>query len=331
MEFVFSSSILVSFLATWVITKKWILKAPDISILGSDMNKPERPMVAEMGGICVVSGFMLGILFYICLMTFYLHNQDYVLILAVICTVLMICIIGIMDDLLGWKKGLKQWQKPIFTLFAAVPMMAVNAGHSTMNLPLIGNVDLGILYPLLVVPAGIVGASNAYNMVAGYNGLEAGMGVIILSMLGYIAFVTGHSAAAILCLCMLGALLAFLRFNWYPAKIFPGDTMTYSVGAIIACVAILGDMEKAAILLFVPYGVDFFLQARGRLRKEAFAKVNEDGSLEQPFERIFHITHMAIAVLKRMRGKVYERDVVAFVYFIELFFVVLAGSCLAGK
>lgn len=323
MEGLIYLSMLVSFLATWGTTFKWIRKAPDIGLVGWDMNKPGRPKVAEMGGVPVVFGFVLGMLVYIGLMTFYFGSSDYVTILAALCTVLMTCIIGMMDDLLGWKKGLKQWQKPIFTLFAAMPIMVVNAGHSTMNLPIVGNIDWGILYPLLIVPIGIVGASNAYNMVAGYNGLEAGMGIIILSALGYVAFITDRANAMILALCMVGALVAFLYFNWYPAKVFPGDTMTYSVGALVACIAILGDMEKIAIILFIPYVVDFFLQLRSRFRAEAFARVNEDGSLDKPCKGIFHLTHLAISVLRRLKPKVREWHVVTFVYGIEAAIVVI--------
>lgn len=318
MELVILISITFSFLATCIVTRKWIDKAPEIGLLGFDMNKPGRPKVAEMGGIGVVFGFGLGMLIYIGMATFYLDKPYYVSILAVLCTVLITCIIGIIDDLLGWKKGLRQWQKPIFTLFAALPVMVVNAGHSTMNLPIVGIIDWGILYPLLIVPIGIVGASNVYNMVAGYNGLEAGMGIIILSFLSYFAFINGRQDAMILALCMVGALVAFFYFNWYPAKVFPGDTMTYSVGALVACVAILGDMEKIAVILFVPYAIDFILQLRSGFRSEAFAVVNEDSSLEKPEGGIYHLTHLALAVLKRVKGKVYERDVVLFIYGIEL-------------
>ncbi len=322
MERVIYFSVLISFLATWVLTRKWIRKAPEIGLMGWDMNKPGRPKVAEMGGICVVFGFVLGLLAYVGLMTFYFGSNNYVPILAALCTVLMTCIIGMMDDLLGWKVGLKQWQKPIFTFFAAMPIMVINAGHSTMSLPIVGSVDWGILYPLLIVPIGIVGASNSYNMVAGYNGLETGMGIIILSALAYIAFIGNRSSALILALCMVGALVLFLYFNWYPAKVFPGDTLTYSVGALAACVAILGDMEKISVVLFVPYAFDFILQARGGLKKEAFAKVNEDGSLEKPYKGIYHLTHLAIAVLRRLKGKVYERDVVLFLCGME---TIIAG------
>lgn len=324
-EFLIYLCVLISFLTTLIFTRKWISKAQEIGLLGYDMNKPGKPKVSEMGGLCVVCGFVLGMLVYIGLMTFYLHNPKSLDldILAVLCTLLMTCIIGIMDDILGWKKGFKQWQKPIFTLFAALPIMVVNSGHSTMTLPVVGTIDWGILYPLLIVPLGIVGASNAYNMLAGYNGLEAGMGVIILSVLGYVGLVY-ESDTSVLSLVMVGALLAFLFFNWYPAKVFPGDTLTYSVGTLVACVAILGNMEKIAVLLFIPYAIDFALPMRKMLKVEAFAKVNDDGSLEQPYDKIYDITHLAIAVLRRVKQKVYERDVVAFIYGVEIVISVIA-------
>ncbi|MDD3710823.1 MAG: hypothetical protein PHH78_10970 [Methanothrix sp.] len=318
MELYLYFGVVVGIAATWVATRKWILKAPEIGLVGRDMNKLEKPQVPEMGGVSIVFGFVLGVLAYIGLQTFGMGATSYTPILAALCTVLMACIIGIMDDVLGWKAGLRQWQKPIFMLFAAMPMMVINAGHSTMGLPIVGPLELGILYPLLIVPIGIVGASNAFNMVAGYNGLESGLGVIILSTMGYVAISSGEEDAAVLAFIMVGALMAFLYFNWYPAKVFPGDTMTYSVGTLMACVAILGNMEKIAVLLFLPYGLDFFLQARGRFKREAFAGVNEDGSLEKPFKSIFHLTHLSIAALMRVKGTVREREVVLFMYGMEL-------------
>jgi len=321
MLLVISLSLLISFMTTWIIVKKWIRKSPEFGLMGLDMNKLGKPRVPEMGGICVVFGFVLGILGYLGIMTFYFGSSKYVSILAVICTVLMTSIIGIIDDISGWKIGLAQWQKFVLTLFAALPLMVINAGNSTMSLPIAGTIDWGVIYPLLIVPVGIIGASNSFNIVAGYNGLEAGMGVIILSTLSYVAFIGGKPDAMILALCMVGALLAFLCFNWYPAKVFPGDTMTYSVGALAACVAILGDLEKIAVILFVPYAADFFLQLRCGFHFEAFAKVNEDGSLDQPGHGIYHLTHLAVAVLKRVKRKVYEKDVVLFLYGIETAFV----------
>jgi UDP-N-acetylglucosamine--dolichyl-phosphate N-acetylglucosaminephosphotransferase len=151
------------------------------------------------------------------------------------------------------------------------------------------------------------------------------MGIVILSAMGYFAYTSGSQNAMVLAFCMVSALIAFLYFNWHPAKIFPGDTTTYSVGALAACIAILGDMEKIAIILFLPYALDFFLQAKGGFGKEAFAKVNDDGSLDKPYSEIFHLTHLAIALIGRWKDKVYERDVVLLLCGIE---IAIAGLCI---
>jgi len=315
---------LVSLAATWIVTRKWIRKAPEVGLVGWDMHKLSRPKIPEMGGVCVVFGFAMGVLFYIGIQTFYIGSTEHTQILAAMCVIFMAFIIGMIDDLLGWRAGLKQWQKPILTLFIALPMMVVNAGHSTMNIPIIGQVDFGIVYPLLIVPIGIVGASNAYNMLAGYNGIEAGMGTIILSTLSYAAIQNNDGVALILSLCMICALLAFLYFNWYPAKIFPGDCMTYSLGALVACVAILGDMEKLAVTLFLPYALDLILQSRGKFSKGAFARVKEDGSLDVPEDGIFHSHQVAIAILKHLKARVYERDVVLFMCGVEALIAVVS-------
>jgi len=131
-------------------------------------------------------------------------------------------------------------------------MVVLNVGESIIHIPFLGAVNIGLLFPLVVVPLAIIGASNGFNMLAGFNGLEAGMGILILSILGWLSYIRDYTVAAVLSFCMVGALLAFLIFNWHPARIFPGDTLTYPVGTLIAVVAILGNIEKFALILFIP-------------------------------------------------------------------------------
>lgn len=326
MDYLLLTTFGTSFIVTFVLTPFWIRAAPHAGLVGKDMNKFKKPEVSEIGGIPLVAGFTAGLLIYLALSTFYFNQSSFLIfLLASLLTVLSITIIGIVDDILRWKIGLKQWQKPLLTLPAALPVMAVNAGQSSMSLPFFGNFDFGILFPLLIIPLGIAGAANGFNMLAGYNGLEAGMGIIILSTLGLVAWQTGTPWVTMLAFSMVFALLAFLRYNWTPAKVFPGDTMTYSVGALIACVAIFGNMEKIALLLFAPYFADFFLQLRGGLKKEAFAKVNPDNSLELPYGNdargLFHITHLALYLLKTVKGRVVEKDVVQSILVLEMFIV----------
>ena len=147
---------ILSFIVTLIITPYWILRAKKASLVGKDMNKYDKPEVAEVGGINIVAGFVIGMLLYIAIKTFYIGSLEFVIeILAVIATVLIIALIGFIDDVLGWKIGLRQYQKPLLCLIAAIPLAVINAGESAITLPLLGRIDIGLLYPLLIVPIAI--------------------------------------------------------------------------------------------------------------------------------------------------------------------------------
>jgi len=319
MEFTLIFCVALSFLATFLLLPTWIKRTKKAGLTGKDMNKYDKKEIAEAGGICFVAGLLLGILSYIFLKTFYLSStsdMNIIQIISLASVVLIISFIGFIDDVLGWKIGLRQREKPILCLFAAIPLMVINAGTSTMNLPLIGVIDFGILYTLILIPLGITIAANAFNLLAGYNGLEAGQGIIILSTIAILLRITGQNPLYLITLCAIAALIAFLIFNKFPAKIFPGDTLTYSVGAFIAGIAILGNMEKVAVFLFIPYILEFLLKLRGKLKKESFAKPNKDNSLDLQYKKIYGLEHLAIRILKKVKPskKVYEKDVVFLIW-----------------
>lgn len=318
MDILLALSPIVAAIVTVLFIKKWIPVAFKAGLTGKDMNKPSKPPVAEMGGVAVMGGILAGLLYYITLNTFYFNQKLYNLdLFAAFSTILIISFIGFVDDIIGWKIGIKQWQKPLLTLPAALPMMVINAGHTAISLPFFGDINLGLLYPLALVPIGIVGASNGFNMLAGYNGLEAGMGIIIVSALTYVTYITGSSWVSIIGLVTAAALFVFLLFNWYPAKLFPGNGFTYLIGAIIGIMAILGNAEKFALLLFIPYIIDFILPLRSGFKAEAFAKINDDGSLDKPYEKIYDLTHLMIIIIRKIKPKVYERDVTISILLIE--------------
>lgn len=318
------ASIAISFVVTFSLTKRWIPVAKRAGFVGKDMNKPSNPEVAEMGGVAVLGGIVGGLLFYIGLNTFIFGNMSYNFALfAVLSTVLIIAIVGLIDDILGWKLGLSQLQKPLLTVPAALPMMVINAGHSSVDLPMLGVVDLGILYPLVAVPIGIVGASNGFNMLAGYNGLEAGMGIIMISSIGIISYLTGTSHVAMICAIAVAALAAFFIFNCYPAKIFPGNVFTYMIGSIVACVSILANVEKLALVLFIPYFLDFLLKSRSKMKAEAFGKVDAEGRLKKPYSKYYALPHIVIDVLLKLKVKTNEINVVRSILFLEILFAII--------
>jgi UDP-N-acetylglucosamine--dolichyl-phosphate N-acetylglucosaminephosphotransferase len=311
MEILLVLIILMSFLSTLLIMPIWIKKAKQIGLIWEDMNKlPLEKNVAGSGGIIVILGAMLGIFLYIALQTFYFGSMDGVLIniFAVICSMLLVGGIGFIDDLFGWKRGgLSIRSRIILVLFSAVPLMIINAGEST-----IFGISFGIIYPLVIIPLGILGATTTYNFLAGFNGLESSQGIIILSALAFVTYITGNSWLSVIALCMVASLLAFYIFNKNPAKVFPGDVLTYAVGILIAITAIMGNIEKITLFFFIPYILEMILKSRGKLKKHSFGIPNTDGSLEMPYDKIYGLEHLAIKILQKIKPskKAYESEVV---------------------
>ena len=312
-------TIFISFFVTYLALPYWIRKTKQIKFLWKDMHKKGHPKnVAGSGGLIVLWGTTIGILSYVAVNIFVFKGDNGTLtkIFALLSVLLISSLVGLIDDFFGWQHGgLSRRSRILLMVFAAIPLMAINAGSSVVNLPLFGTLDLGLFYPLLIIPIGIVGATTTYNFIAGYNVLEASQGIIILSAMSFVTFLNGDRWLSIIALSMVASLTAFYIFNKFPAKVFPGDVMTYSIGALIAGIAILGNMERIAILFFIPYIIETILKLRGNLKKHSFAKLNKDGSLEAPYRKIYGLEHLAIKILKKIKSskKVYEKDVVYFI------------------
>lgn len=324
MEYILFSLFVISFLVTFLIIKIWIKNALKQNLVVKDMNKYKHPLVPAFGGIAVIVGFLAGVLTYIGFSVFYLKRTAHLVeLFGILTTILIISFIGILDDFVGgWKQGFKQWQKPLLTIPAALPLMAINAGVEKMYIPYFGIIHTSYLYPLLIIPIGIVGASQGFNMLAGLNGLEVGMASIILLTLGYLSWQVGNSWIAIIAGITVFALLAFLLFNKYPSKVFTGDVLLYPMGALMACIAIVGNLEKAALILFIPYFLEFFIKLKNKFKSECFLIPKQDNALESP-AKIGSLTHIILILLKKIKSKVYEYEIVTALWIIEIILAVI--------
>lgn len=302
------SAALLSFLAAYSTTPFFISFIRATGIVGRDVMKKNPPTVADMGGPGVLCGFLAGIFYYIGVKVFLFGDQSYLdSLLASISTILIISLIGIFDTLTSLMKeregkgmfermkrrGIPPWLYLLIPLPAAVPLAAVNAGVSSMALPLFGNMNFGILYPVLLIPIAILTVSNATNFLAGFNGLEAGMGSVLHLSLGLYSLVNGRTASAAIALTFAAALLAFLRFNWYPARVFPGD-LNYTIGATCVCVTVVGNIERYAILCFTPWIIEAFLKLRSRFKAENYGILQDDGTLKPSQAKTYSLTHIVM-------------------------------------
>ncbi len=327
MEFLLLIPVIFSFFLTFLAIPSWIRRARNAGLEGKDMNKYTPQKVAEAGGVVVLAGFIIGVFSYIAIKIFYFQDKGNIIeIFALITSISIISFIGMIDDLLEWKIGLGKRVRLFLVFIAAIPLMVINAGYSRVDFPFIGGFNTGIIYPLIIIPLGIMGTSITFNFLAGYNGLEARQGILIIGALSIVAYLTGSPWLSIVGLCMIAGLAAFYIFNRFPASVFPGNVLTYPIGALIAIFSILGNFEKIAIFIFMPYIIETLLKLRGNLKKQSFGKPNKDGSLDMPYGKIYGLEHLSIWLLKKIKksGKVYEKDVVYFINFLQIL-VIIAG------
>ena len=316
----------LSFIIVILVIPIWIKKAKCIGLIWEDMNKFQKTYVAGSGGLIVLLGFVIGLLSYVAYRVFILNEGNHFLveIFALLAVILILGGIGLIDDLLGWRRGgLKRVTRILLVAVASIPLVAINAGRSVIALPIFGNVDLGILYPVLIIPIGIVGAVTTFNFLAGFNGQEAGQGIIILTALSIVAYLTGSPWLTVIALCMVAALCAFLFFNYSPAKIFPGDSLTYSVGGLIAIMAIIGNFERIAVFFFIPYIIETALKSRGKLIKQSFGKPNSEGNLDLKYNKIYSLNHVAIFLLNKTKMKANEEKVTLSIWLFQILVIIL--------
>ena len=123
---------------------------------------------------------------------------------------------------------------------------------------------------------------------------------------------------------MVAALAGFLFYNFCPAKVFPGDSLTYAVGSLIAIMAIIGNFERVAVFFFIPNIIEVVLKTRGKLAKHSFGKPNSDGGLSLKYDKIYSLNHAGIYFLPKIGIKPSERNVVYAIWAFQLV-VILVG------
>ncbi|MFQ6050209.1 MAG: glycosyltransferase 4 family protein [Candidatus Hydrothermarchaeota archaeon] len=274
-------ALLLSFGITYILVPGLIPRLKKRGIVGKDVHKKEKPDIPEMGGLSVIVGLICGIS-----LIYLFYHDDRILIATL--SILMLSLVGIMDDLIG----LKHVQKVLLACIAGIPIVALKPVQTVIIFPIFGAVDFFSFYWIMVF-LGVTAASNATNMLAGFNGLEAGMGAISAFTLFLCSLLLGSKVASLVSISLFGSLIAFLYYNKYPSKIFPGDSCTLTIGGTIAIASILGKLEFIGALCLLPAIIDFLMKAtigfKGK-SKYGSSTLREDNTIEpSKFPSIIHI------------------------------------------
>ncbi len=256
------------FVGPWIIRK---LKALQI---GEEI-RPEGPAshmskrgTPSMGGLIILVSVIVPTLLF--------TRIDFTNVVLVLLVTTLLGVLGFIDD---WLKIVKKFPKGLvgrYKLLGQITLgLLVGAivyffpeipqARSSTTLPFFKNahLDFGLFY-IPVIAFIITAASNSSNLTDGLDGLLAGLTAIAAAGFGLISYVTGHvtfarylnilyipsaGELAVFCSALLGASLAFLWFNAYPAEIFMGDTGSLALGGAVGVVAVM--VKKELLLLLI--------------------------------------------------------------------------------
>ncbi len=211
--------------------------------LKSHLKKTGTP---TMGGLIILAG-TLG--------TSLLFVKDYPKIIPILFLTVGFGVIGFLDDylkvVLRRSDGLLAWQKMILQILVtgvfAYYLMNYTDVSLTMLIPFSGGkyLDIGVFsIPLMFVA--VIGTVNGVNFTDGLDGLASSVTVLVATFFTVVAVGTKSGIEPITC-AVAGALLGFLLFNVYPAKVFMGDTGSLALGGLVAATAYMLQMP-----LFIP-------------------------------------------------------------------------------
>ncbi len=192
-----------------------------------DRRKVHKVSTPSLGGLAIIGSLFASLLFV-------LPFSAVAEVKFLIAGILMVFVLGIRDDI----ASLDAKQKLVVQLLAAGLVVEYAGVHLT---DLQGFMGIFQLHPLVGKGLSIfiiVALTNSFNLIDGIDGLAGGLALIALLFLGINFFHSGHQVLSLISISLASSIIAFLYFNWFPSKIFMGDTGSMSLGFILSILLI---------------------------------------------------------------------------------------------
>lgn len=208
----------------------------------------EKQGTPTTGGVFIVLAIIIA-----SLITLMLAQRLTTTALIILMTLFFYSLAGFQDDILKIKgkenKGLSARGKFLRQIgIALLPALFITMTGSTVIKIGYDYFDLAWFYPVLAVFI-ITGASNAYNLTDGLDGLAASTGIPVFIGCTIIAEISSHPEVAIISAAVAGALIGFLKYNKSKAQVFMGDTGSLAIGGLLGTLALFGKFEFWLIVL----------------------------------------------------------------------------------
>ncbi len=203
--------------------------------------------IARLGGIAIWASSMLSFLLLV-ILSYYPYGK---LLSGILMGGSLMFLLGLIDDIYGLNAKFKL----MIQIAIASIVFLLGISVSTIYNPFGEPVQLGLIVSYIVTVLWIVGISNALNFIDGVDGLAGSIVTISAVTLGLIAvdMAPSNEISALIAFILAGSMLAFLTYNFHPAKIFMGDSGSLFAGFLLATLSITGVMKSPELTMFVPF------------------------------------------------------------------------------
>lgn len=281
---------LFSFFLTFILTPLFARYSKYLGITGRDLHKEDKKEIPEMGGIAIFIATFASLFYY----------GAFKVLIALNLTEAF----GVYDDI----TAAKAWQK------LSIPfLIGIVYFYLAENLGFLKALALAFAFMCTV---------NFANMLAGFNGLEIGTGAIAMLGISASAYLLNAKLSMLISLSFLTSLLAFLYYNKYPARVFPGDSGTLIIGAALFLAIYHGKLYFQGFLILIPYIFDAslkFISAGIMTRESQKPTIVKNGLLFAPEKSNLSLPRLILKI-RPMR----EKELVFSIWLIEIFFCFLS-------
>ena len=236
---------IVSLVISMLLVPPLIRLAPLIGAIDlPDARKVHAQAIPRIGGIAMIIGVMVPVLFWLPL------DQKH---LALLTAFSVLLFFGIWDDRSDLHYRIK-----FLGQFLAVLIVVLGADVVVRNMPFLESpLPDYIAIPFTIFA--LVGITNAINLSDGLDGLAGGTTLLSFCMIAFIGFQSGNPELVILCMAVAGAIMGFLRHNTYPARIFMGDTgsqfLGFSAGVLVVILSQSVNMAMSPVIPLLLLGL----------------------------------------------------------------------------
>jgi UDP-N-acetylglucosamine--dolichyl-phosphate N-acetylglucosaminephosphotransferase len=242
-----------------------------------DKYKKNKRKMPTMGGIPM----FVGVIASLALTQLLVRNEMVGKLFIFYFIVTVYTLYGVVDDLFSFRQ---RYDKILILLVLSLPIASLINNNSITFLGY--TLYLNLLIPCLIAPIYIMVVANLINVHSGFNGLATGLSLIMLVFAGIKSYMLYGTQNLIFLLPTVGALFAFLPYNFYPAKLHEGNSGAFLTGSCLGVFLMMNNMKVFGIIILMPHIINFLMDTYTlKIKKKPlvkFGKVRKDGTIEAP-------------------------------------------------